>query len=78
MAWFKNSHPENVPSAIERYQNEIKRVFGVLDSVLSTNKYLVGDKVTIADLSFIPWNAGVVDWLVPDINMEGNYPSLAR
>ena len=63
---------------IKRYNNEIRRVFGVLDSVLSKQKYLVGDKVTIADISFIPWNAAVVDRLLPDINIEENYPALAR
>jgi len=56
-----------------------------LDGVLSKQKYLVGDKVTIADLSFIPWNAAVIPWnatvvnrLVPDIDIETNYPALAR
>ena len=76
--WFEKSHPEKVPSAVERYNNEIKRVFGVLDTVLSKQKYLVGDKVTIADLSFVPWNAGVITWLLPDIDIENNYPALAR
>ena len=76
--WFEKSHPEKIPSAIERYNNEIKRVFGVLDAVLSNQKYLVGDKVTVADLSFIPWNAGVITWLLPDLDIEKNYPALAR
>ena len=76
--WFQRYHLEKIPSAIERYKNEIKRVFGVLDSVLSKQKYLVRDKVTITDLSFIPWNAAVVDGLVPDINVEENYPALSR
>jgi len=53
-------------------------VFSVLESVLSKQKYLVGDKVTIADLSFIPWNAAVPGWLIPDIDLEKNYPALAR
>jgi glutathione S-transferase len=77
-AWFQKFHPEKLPSAVERYNNEIKRVFGVLESVLSKRKYLVGDKVTIADLSFIPWNTAVVTWLFPDIEMEKNYPALAK
>jgi len=49
----------------------------VLDTVLSNQKYLVGDKVTIADLSFIPWNMAVAR-LVPDLDLEGDYPALAR
>jgi glutathione S-transferase len=77
-AWFQHFHAEKIPSAIERYNNEIKRVFSVLDSVLSKQKYLVGDKVTIADLAFIPWNSGVLKGLVPDIDAEKNYPDLAR
>ena len=77
-AWFQNYHAEKSPSAIERYNNEIKRVFGVLDAVLSKQNYLVGDKVTIADLSFIPWNTAVVTGLIPDIDVEKNYPGLAR
>ena len=77
-AWFQHFHPEKVSSAVERYNNEIKRVFGVLDSVLSKQKYLVGDKMTIADLSFIPWNAGVLNGLVPDINTDEKYPALAK
>ena len=48
-------HPERVPSAIDRYQKEILRVFGVLDSVLSKQEWLVGGKLTVADLSFIPY-----------------------
>ncbi|OJT13985.1 Glutathione S-transferase 1 [Trametes pubescens] len=48
------SHPEKIPSAIERYQKEILRVLGVLESVLSKREWLVGGKCTVADLSFIP------------------------
>jgi len=77
-AWFQHFHAEKIPSVVERYNNEIKRVFGVLESVLSKQKYLVGDKVTIADLSFIPWNSAVVNWLIPDIGIEENYPGFAR
>ena len=77
-AWFQNFHAEKLPSAIERYNNEIKRVFGVLDGVLSKQKYLVGDRVTIADLSFILWNVIILTWLIPDFDIETNYPALAR
>ena len=45
---------EKIPSAIERYKKEIERVLGVLDGVLSKQEWLVGGKLTIADLSFIP------------------------
>jgi glutathione S-transferase len=77
-AWFLKFHGEKIPSAVERYTNEVKRVFGVLEIALSKQKYLVGDKVTIADLSFITWNSMIVDWLIPEINIKENYPALAR
>jgi glutathione S-transferase len=32
------------------------RVVSVLDGVLANQKYLVGDKLTIADLVWYPWN----------------------
>ena len=47
-SWFGYFHPEKLPSAIERYQNEVKRVTKVLDEILKRNGggYLVGDKCT--------------------------------
>jgi len=53
--WFNNFHSEKIPSAIERYQAEVERVIGVLDKALAGKNYLVGDKLTVADLSFVPW-----------------------
>jgi len=63
-AWFQNYHPEKVPSAVERYNNEITRVCTVIDKHLKTTgqEYLVGNKFTYADLSFIPWN-NMISWL---------------
>jgi glutathione S-transferase len=58
-AWFHKFHPEKVPSAQERYVKEVERVIGVLDSWLQSHEYLVGDKVTYADLSFVPYAASV-------------------
>ncbi|KAH7065910.1 glutathione S-transferase [Paraphoma chrysanthemicola] len=55
-AWFKHLHPEPVQSAIDRYKGEMKRILGVLDGVLEGKQWLVGDKMTFADLSFVPWN----------------------
>lgn len=55
-AWFKSYHPEKLPSAIERYENETKRVLGVLESVLSKQDWLVGGKLTAVDMAFVPYN----------------------
>jgi glutathione S-transferase len=62
-AWFGNFHSEKIPSAVERYQKEVERVVSVLDSVLAKQKYLVGDKPTIADLVFVSWDQNI-PWLM--------------
>ena len=55
--WFTHGHLEKLPSAISRYRKEVRRVLGVLEAALEGKRYLVGDKLTIADLSFIPWHS---------------------
>lgn len=54
-SWFIKFHPKKVQSAIERYQKEIHRVCGVLESVLQKQEWLVGEKCTYADLCFVAW-----------------------
>ncbi|KAL9107857.1 MAG: hypothetical protein Q9227_007275 [Pyrenula ochraceoflavens] len=56
LAWFARFHQPKVESAIERYANEMERIFGVLDSSLEHSDWLVGDKCTFADLSFATWS----------------------
>ena len=50
--FFLRYHNEKIPSAIERYKNEVLRVFKVLDGVLTKQPWLVGNRLTVADLSF--------------------------
>ena len=49
--------PEEIPYGIKRYQNETKRLYGVLDKHLQDTKgeYLVGKKATIADIAHWGW-----------------------
>lgn len=54
--WFNVLHAEKLPSAIERYQAEVRRIQGVLDGQLKDRQWLVGDKMTYADMAFAPWN----------------------
>lgn len=82
-AWFTFFHPEKLPSAQERYLKEIERVIGVLDGWLqkktsnttttdtTTNDtpVLVGDKVTYADLAFVPYGSFVNKF--PALNRDG-------
>lgn len=48
------------PDVVERYNNEILRVFGVLDGVLAKDGYLVEGRLEVADLPFISWNHAAV------------------
>ncbi|KAF7534334.1 hypothetical protein G7054_g6318 [Neopestalotiopsis clavispora] len=58
--WFRHLHPERIPSAMDRYDGEIKRVLGVLETVLASKpadaQWLVGNKMTYADMAFVPYN----------------------
>jgi glutathione S-transferase len=69
--WFQHLHPEKIPSAIERYTAEIRRVLGVLDGALAAAKpgadggrWLVGGKMTFADMAFAPWNFRLAEVLL--------------
>jgi glutathione S-transferase len=55
--WFNHFHAEKIPSAIERYINETKRCYGVLETRLKEEGtgFIVGGKLTIADIAFFPW-----------------------
>jgi GSH-dependent disulfide-bond oxidoreductase len=52
---FANYAPEKLPYAIDRYQKETKRLYGVLDRRLSQSPYLGGDEYTVADIANLPW-----------------------
>ncbi len=51
---FHRYFPEKIESVIHRYQNEVKRLFGVLNTRLADNEYLVGD-YSIADIANWAW-----------------------
>ena len=63
---FRIYAPEKVPYAIERYSNEAKRLYGVLDRRLAKSRYVGGPAYSIADIAVFPWlrswkNQGI-DW----------------
>jgi glutathione S-transferase len=51
---FLHYFPEKLPSAIERYQKETKRLYDVLDARLDGRDYLTGD-FSIADIAHWTW-----------------------
>ncbi len=51
---FRNAAPEKIPYAIDRYTNEAKRLYRVMDKRLGDVEYLAGD-YSIADIASFPW-----------------------
>ncbi len=54
---FVRYAPEKIPYAMDRYVNETRRLYGVLDTRLrdSPSGFLVGDHISIADIASIGW-----------------------
>jgi len=51
---FFRYFPEKIPAAISRYQNETKRLYGVLDGQLAKHEWLAGD-YSLADVANWAW-----------------------
>ncbi len=47
--------PQDLPYAKDRYRNEVKRLYGVLDRQLAANEYVAGNFYSIADMAIWPW-----------------------
>jgi len=51
---FREYAPETLPYAVERYTNEVNRLYGVMDSRLADREFLAGE-YSIADIACWPW-----------------------
>jgi GST-like protein len=51
---FYRYFPEKIPSVIDRYQGESKRLFRVLDTAVKDHEFLAGD-YSIADIANWAW-----------------------
>ena len=63
---FRIYAPDKLPYAIERYTNEARRLYGVMNRRLAHTTYLGGPSYSIADIAVFPWlrswkNQGI-DW----------------
>ena len=63
---FRIYAPEKIPYAIDRYSNEARRLYGVMNKRLANSTYLAGPQYSIADIAVFPWlrswkNQGI-DW----------------
>ena len=52
---FRIYAPEKLPYAIDRYTNEAKRLYGVIDKRLAHSRYIAGAEYGIADMAIFPW-----------------------
>ena len=52
---FTRYFPEKIPAVIARYQNETRRLYGVLDKRLQDSPYLAGEEYSIADMANWAW-----------------------
>jgi GSH-dependent disulfide-bond oxidoreductase len=62
---FRMYAPEKIEYAINRYSNEAKRLYGVIDKRLAKSEWLGGAEYSIADIATFPWlrswqNQGIV------------------
>jgi GST-like protein len=63
---FRQYAPEKIGYAIDRYTNEARRLYGVMDRQLEAQKFIAGNQYSIADIAIFPWlrnwqNQGI-DW----------------
>ena len=57
---------KNEPATLAYLQGIVKRTLKTMDTALEGKAYLVGEKCTIADLSFVNWD------LTLDVSMKGD------
>ena len=63
---FRVYAPEKIGYAIDRYSNEARRLYRVMNDQLAKSRYIAGPDYTIADIAIFPWlrswkNQGI-DW----------------
>ena len=63
---FRIYAPEKLPYAVDRYSNEAKRLYSVMNKRLGHCRYIGGPDYSIADIAVFPWlrswkNQGI-DW----------------
>ena len=70
---FSNYATDKIQYAMDRYRNEVNRLYGVMNTRLADRDYLAGD-YSIADMASYPW---VVPWERQGQNIE-DFPHLKR
>ena len=52
---FRHYAPEKIDYAINRYTNEVTRLYKVIEQRLTAEKFLGGSEYSIADMAVFPW-----------------------
>ncbi|HEX7683384.1 MAG TPA: glutathione binding-like protein [Trinickia sp.] len=71
---FRIYAPQQIEYAVNRYTNEAKRLYGVMDRQLGKTAYLAGDEYTIADIAAFPWTRS---WRNQGLELA-NFPNVVR
>ena len=71
---FRIYAPEKIEYAINRYTNEARRLYGVLERQLAKTPYIAGKTYTIADMAIWPW---LRNWKNQGVEMA-EYPHVAK
>ena len=71
---FRVYAPQQIEYAVNRYTNEAKRLYGVMDKRLVASAYLAGDDYTIADIAAFPWTRS---WQNQGLNLA-DFPNVKR
>jgi GST-like protein len=68
---------EKIPYAMKRYADECKRLMGVMDKQLASNRFISGSGYTIADMAIWPWVYCYEEFYKQDIDAEA-FPHLVN
>lgn len=71
--WFGYWHSEILPGAYKRYVHETKRILGVLEDWLKDRQWLVNEKMSIADVSFLAWYE---EAFMVDVDIKEAFPKV--
>jgi GSH-dependent disulfide-bond oxidoreductase len=71
---FRLYAPEKIAYAVDRYTNEARRLYGVLDRRLAGSRHVAHDDYTIADIAVFPW---LRSWKNQGVELA-DYPHVQR
>ncbi|QCP48801.1 glutathione S-transferase family protein [Trinickia violacea] len=71
---FRLYAPEQIEYAVNRYTNETKRLYGVMDTKLGKTQFLAGNDYSIADIASFPWTRS---WKNQGVELD-DFPNVKR